>query len=78
MAGHREELANEPWLAISHEDARDGMGKIFMASPLNPKDLAPLVKEKEMITWDTEDGGLIANLNMCIGSIVLKSKPLPL
>ena len=77
MAGHREDLAAEPWLAISHIDARDGMGKIFMASPLNPRDLAPLVKEKEVVTWDTEDGGLQANLNLCIGNIVLKSSPLP-
>jgi ATP-dependent helicase HrpB len=77
MAGHREDLADEPWLAIAHIDARDGMGKIFMASPLNPKDLAPLVKEKEVITWDTDEGGLIASRNLCIGSIVLKSTPLP-
>lgn len=77
MTGHREDLADEPWLAIAHIDARDGMGKIFMASPLNPKDLAPLVKQKEVITWDTDGGGLIASLNMCIGSIVLKSKALP-
>jgi ATP-dependent helicase HrpB len=48
-----------------------------MAAPLNPKDLAPLVKEKERIKWDTADGGLIASLDLCIGSIVLKSKPLP-
>ncbi len=77
MAGHREDLADEPWLAIAHIDARDGMGKIFMASPLNPRDLAPLVKEREVITWDTNEGGLIATLNLCIGSIVLKSTPLP-
>ncbi len=77
MAGHREDLAHEPWLAVAHVDARDGMGKIFMASPLNPRDLAPMVKEQEMITWDTDEGGLIASLNLCIGSIVLKSTPLP-
>ena len=77
MAGHREDLAAEPWLAISHIDARDGMGKIHMASPLNPKDLASLVKEKEVITWDSEDGGLVANLNLCIGNIILKSTLLP-
>lgn len=76
-AGHRDDLANEPWLAVCHVDARNGLGKIHMASPLNPKDLAPMVKQKEVIEWDTEDGGLIANLNMCIGSIVLKSTPLP-
>ncbi len=77
MAGHQEDLAAEPWLAICHIDARDGMGKIHMASPLNPRDLAKIVKEKEVITWDTEDGGLLAKLNLCIGNIILKSTPLP-
>ena len=77
MVGHRDDLAHEPWLAISHIDARDGMGKVFMASPLNPRDLAPLVKEKEIITWDTKRGGLIATKDLRIGSIILQSKPLP-
>ncbi len=77
MAGHRDDLAHEPWLAIAHVDARDGMGKIFMASPLNPKDLAPLVKEQEIITWDTRKGGLIASKDLRIGNIILKSTPLP-
>lgn len=76
-AGHRDELAHEPWLAVAHLDARDGMGKIFLASPLNPKDLAPLVKEQEVISWDTRKGGLIATKDLRIGSIVLKSQPLP-
>lgn len=77
MAGHRDDLAHEPWLAIAHLDARDGIGKIFMASPLNPKDLAPMVKSLEVIKWDTKDGGLIANKELRIGSIVLQSVPLP-
>ncbi len=77
MVGHRDELAHEPWLAISHIDARDGMGKVFMASPLNPRDLAPMVKERDVITWDTKRGGLIATRDLRIGSIVLQSKPLP-
>lgn len=76
-AGHKDDLAHEAWLAVAHMDARDGMGKIFLAAPLNPRDLAPLVKEKEVIKWDTEDGGLQANLELRIGSIVLQSKPLP-
>lgn len=77
QAGHRDDLAHEPWLAVAHVDARDGLGKIFMAAPLNPKDLAPLVKEKEIITWDTRKGGLIASKDLRIGSIVLRSSPLP-
>ncbi|GAB1446739.1 MAG: ATP-dependent helicase HrpB [Cyclobacteriaceae bacterium] len=77
MAGHRDDLAHEAWLAVAHVNARDGMGKIFMAAPLNPKDLAPLVREKEVIIWDTRKGGLIATKDLRIGSIVLQSKPLP-
>lgn len=77
QAGHKDDLAYEPWLAVANLDARDGIGKIFMASPLNPKDLMPLVKEQEVVTWDTEEGGLQATLDMRIGNIVLKSTPLP-
>jgi ATP-dependent helicase HrpB len=76
-AGHRDDLAHEPWLAIAQLDAREGLGKIFLASPLNPRDLAPLVKEQDIITWDTRKGGLIASKDLRIGSIVLQSKPLP-
>ncbi|MEO9870248.1 ATP-dependent helicase HrpB [Ekhidna sp.] len=75
-AGHKDDLAHESWLAIANLDARDGMGKIFMASPLNPKDLASRVKEIEVVEWDTEDGGLVATKDLRIGSIVLKSVPL--
>lgn len=77
MAMHTDDLAHEPWLAVAHLDARDGLGKIFMAAPLNPKDLLPMVKEQELVTWDTRKGGLIANKELKIGSIVLQSKPLP-
>jgi ATP-dependent RNA helicase HrpB len=76
MAGHRDDLAHEQWLAIAHVNDREGSGKIFMAAPLNPTDLQPLIQEKEVIKWDTKKGGLIASLDMRIGSIVLKSTPL--
>ncbi len=76
-AGHKDDLAHEPWLAVAHIDLRDGLGKIFLAAPLNPKDLLPMVKEREVITWDTRRGGIIASRELKIGSIVLQSKPLP-
>jgi len=76
MVGHQDDLAHEPWLAVAHLDARDGLGKIFMAAPINPKDLRPLVKTQEVITWDTRKGGLITSLDLRIGNIVLQSKPL--
>ncbi len=76
MIGHKDNLAHEPWLAVAHADARDGMGKIHLAAPLNPKDLATLVKTIDNVSWDTKKGGLIAATEMRIGSIVLSSRPL--
>lgn len=76
QAFHTDDLAHEPWLAVAHMDMREGLGKIFMAAPLNPKDLLPLVVEKEILTWDTHKGGIIATKDLRIGSIILQSKPL--
>lgn len=75
-AGHKDDLAHESWLAVAHMDLRDGLGKIFLAAPLNPKDLLSMVKELEVVTWDTRKGGLIASKDLRIGNIVLQSKPL--
>lgn len=76
IASHEDDLAHETWLAVAHMDARDGIGKIFLASPLNPTDLAPMVRERESISWNTESGGLQAVSEMRIGNILLKQKPL--
>ena len=77
VAGHKDDLAHEPWLAVAHMDLRDGLGKIYLAAPLNPKDLLPMVKEQTVISWDTRKGGIIATKELKIGSLVLQSKPLP-
>ena len=77
MAGHRDDLAHEPWLAVAQVSERtSGMGKIFLASTLNPQDLAPLVKMKEVVKWDTKKGGMVATNDLRIGNIVLKSTPI--
>ena len=74
--GHKDDLAHQPWLAVANMDLRDGLGKIFLAAPLNPKDLIHVVKEKQNISWDSRKGGLISILELKIGSIVLQSKPI--
>lgn len=76
VIGHKDELADEAWLAVAHMDTRDGLGKIFLASPIQPKDLKSLVEEKVQITWDSRKGGLVASKDLCIGSIVLQSQAL--
>lgn len=75
-AGHQDDLAHESWLAVANMDLRDGLGKIFLAAALNPKDLLPMVKETEKVEWDSRKGGFIASKNLSIGSIVLQSKPI--
>lgn len=77
FASHKDTLASDAWLSIAQLDAREGLGKIFMASPLNPRDLAPLLKEQKVVKWDTDTGELKASKDLRIGSIVLKSSPLP-
>ena len=75
-AGHRDDLANEPWLAIAHLDARNGLGKIYLAAPIQPKDLISRVKEVETVKWDSRNEELIAVKELKIGNIILQSKPL--
>jgi ATP-dependent helicase HrpB len=74
--GHRDDLAHESWLAVAHVDAREGMGKIWLAAPLNPKDLAPMLKTREVLIWNRKKGGLIANSEIRIGAIILGTRPL--
>ncbi len=72
--GHKDELANEAWLTVAAMDARAGLGKIFMAAPLNPKDLAPLVQNVESVTWDFEEDVFEVSNDLRIGKIILKKE----
>ena len=74
MAGHKDDLAHESWLAIAHLNAGEAMGKIFMASPLNPRDLVTFVKETEVAKWDWEADRFTAAKELRIGNILLQSK----
>lgn len=72
--GHKDDLASESWLAVASMDARQGLGKIFLAAPLNPKDLMPLVKSSENCYWDIHEDNFELREEMSIGSIILKSE----
>ncbi len=69
-------MADDAWISIAHLDAREGMGKIFLASPLDPKDLKPFVKVRSRITWNSKQGGLLARQEWKIGQLLLQSRPL--
>ena len=77
MMNHNDSLSSETWLAIAHMNASDKMGRIFLASPLDPVSLKPFLKEIDTNTWNTKWGGVVSTRETRIGSIVLKSIPLP-
>lgn len=73
-----DDLAHEPWLSIAILDARDGLGKVFLAAPVNPANLSPFIQVSQRITWDSQKGCVIASQDRRIGSILLESSPLPI
>ncbi len=76
QASHTDSLADEPWLAIAHMDARDGKGKIFLAAPLDPTDLRQMIVERDNVSWDSKRGQVIMQHEMRIGRLVLAAKPI--
>lgn len=71
-----DELAHEPWLAVAHLDEREGLGKIFLAAPLHLDDLLPFAQEREVVSWESRKGGMVARKEMRFGRLTLSSKPL--
>ncbi|HYG37102.1 MAG TPA: ATP-dependent helicase HrpB [Cytophagales bacterium] len=69
-------LIGEEWLSIAHLDAGKNEGRIFLAAPLNVKDVLHLAYEKEVVSWDSQKGVLIARNERRLGEITLNSTPL--
>ena len=69
-------LNAEEWIAIAHMDAGTSEGRIYLAAALNTHDILYLAQEKKAIEWDYQKGILIARTDMCIGDIILESKPM--
>lgn len=69
-------LMRESWLSVAHLDAGTNEGKIFLAAPLNEKDLLHRAREIETVTWDAERGMIVAVLENRIGNTILSTKAL--
>ncbi len=69
-------LIHESWLAVAHLDGGNNEGKIYLAAPLNAKDILPLAYQKEVVQWDSQKGMLIARTEKKIGEIIVESSPL--
>ena len=67
-------LSAYEWLAVASFNAASG--RIFLAAPLDVKDLAPLIYVKDNLSWDAKQNRLIARREERVGGLVVKSRPL--
>ncbi len=71
-----DDLAAEPWIVAANVNAREGTGRIFLAAPVDPQDLRPMIRERDVVAWDMKRGEVIARREFRIGSLILGSKPI--
>ncbi len=69
-------MASEDWIAIAQMGERNGLGKIFLAAPLDPKDIQSMARSDERIYWDEESASILAVEERRVGLIVLEKKRL--
>ena len=70
-------MSGAEWLSIAsmHQKA-GGVGKVFLASVVDPADLKAYGHERDNIFWDHKAGSVVARRETRIGAILLASKPL--
>ena len=70
-------LAGAEWIvAASMHRKQGGVGKVFLASLVDPADLQPFATERENIFWDSKNGTVVVRRECRLGNILLDSKPL--
>lgn len=70
-------LSGAEWLAIATMHRKmGGIGKVFLASIVDPADLKDFTVERDNIFWDTKGGSVVARRETRIGAILLDAKPL--
>ncbi len=67
-------LSHVPYLAVAHLDGGTKEGNIYLAAPLSIEDITHLAIEKKEVSWDAQNGILIARNEKRIGNIILDSK----
>lgn len=67
-------LAAYDWLAVAAYNANSG--RIFLAAPVHPESLTPLLYYKDNISYDFKQGRVVARREERIGGLVVQSKPL--
>ena len=73
-------LMNSEWLAVAHLDAGASEGRIWLAAPVDPADLATHLAARLFtvaeVTWDDRQAAVIARQEQRLGALALRSTPL--
>jgi ATP-dependent helicase HrpB len=73
-------LMNRDWLAVAQLDAGTSEGRIWLAAPVDPADLAThlaaRVRTFVEVHWDERQAAVIARREQRLGALALSSKPL--
>ncbi|MCR5548659.1 MAG: ATP-dependent helicase HrpB [Bacteroidales bacterium] len=67
-------VASCDWMVAAEMNTRKGGdGRIFLAAPLNPEDIRHLMKERDNVVWDSRKGGIVAQHERMLGSLVVSA-----
>ncbi|MCR4824806.1 MAG: ATP-dependent helicase HrpB, partial [Bacteroidales bacterium] len=65
------------WLAVASVGVRPGgVGRIFLAAPVDPEDLPELIRTRDRVVWDSKAGAALARRERRIGGLLVDARPL--
>ena len=65
------------WLAVATLNAREGAdGRIFLAAPLDPRDVAYMMNERDRVEWDSRRGAVVAQRESRLSGLLVSARPL--
>ncbi|MBR5075922.1 MAG: ATP-dependent helicase HrpB, partial [Bacteroidales bacterium] len=65
------------WLAVASVNIRPGgVGRIFLAAPLDPEDVPELIRTRNRVAWDGKAGAAVAQRERRIGGLLVDAKTL--
>lgn len=71
-------LTASQWIAIASLYAETGKcGRVFLAAPITPSDFdSAIITERDNLSWDNKQGTIVAQHELRIGKLLLKSSPI--
>ncbi|MFN5169034.1 MAG: ATP-dependent helicase HrpB [Cyclobacteriaceae bacterium] len=69
-----DELATETWIAVAALDGGSGEGRIFLAAPLDERDLADQAEQQHTMRWNSEREAIEMVEELRVGQLPLQTR----